>query len=204
MHAINTSVPQITTVFCGTCIIVTPDFISEVLHVPRVDRPDYPSHPHLTSISRDELTSLFCENTMLWGGTLNFSTTEFTKGPWFLNMVMTFVLTPWSHYSTIPKPRAHFLLSFMEGLSIDYPSHMIKSIIDYYHDTTTCDKLIFPSAIMRILTHKCITILPSPYFYVMGAISNESIRRSVAQLDIKRSWVEPSDAAPANLAAPSF
>ena len=76
MHAINTSVPQFTTVFCGTCIIVTPDFISEVLHVPRVDRPDYPSHPHLTSISRDELTSLFCENTMLWGGTLNFSTTD--------------------------------------------------------------------------------------------------------------------------------
>ena len=204
IHAIDTSMPRFTMVFRGTYIVVTSDFISEVLSVPRVDCLDYPSHPRLTSISRDELASLFCEKAMLWGGTLNFSTIEFTKGPWFLNMVMTFVLTPWSHYSTITKPRAHFLLSFMEGLSIDYPSHMIKSIIDYYHDTTTCDKLIFPSAIMRILTHKCITILPSPYFYVMGAISNESIRRSVAQLDIKRSWVEPSDAAPANLAAPSF
>ena len=97
IHAINTSVPQFTTVFHGTHIVVTLDFIFEVLHVPRVDRLDYPSCHRLSSISRDELTSLFCENAMLWGGTLNFSTTEFTKDPMILNMVMTFVLTPRSH-----------------------------------------------------------------------------------------------------------
>ena len=57
---------------------------------------------------------------MLWGGTLNFSITEFTKGLGILNMVMTFVLIPQSHYNTITKPRAHFLLSLMEGLSIDF------------------------------------------------------------------------------------
>ena len=121
MHAIDTFVPWFTTIFCGTRIIVTPDFISEVLCVPRVDHPDYPNHPHLTSISKDELTKLFCENAMLWGGILNFSTTEFTKGPRFLNMTMTY---------TIIELRACFLLSLMDGLSIDFPSHMIESIID--------------------------------------------------------------------------
>ena len=153
MHTIDTSVPQFTTVFYGIHIIVTLDFISEVLCVPRVDRPNYPSHPCLSSIFRDKLASLFCEKVMLWGGTLNFSTTKFTKGPRFLNMVMTFALTPWSHYNTITKPRAHFLLSLLEGLSIDFPSHMIESIIDCYRNTATRDKLIFFSAIMRILTH---------------------------------------------------
>ena len=129
MYAINTSMPRFTTVFRGTHIVVTPDFIFKVLHVPRVDHPDYPSHPRLTSISRDELASLFCEKVMLWGGTLNLSTNKFTKGPRFLNMVMIFVLTPQSHYNTITEPRARLLLSFMEGLFIDCPSHMIDSII---------------------------------------------------------------------------
>ena len=64
--------------------------------------------------------------------TLNFSIIEFAKCPRILNMVMTFILTPWSHYNTITEPHAHFLLSLMEGLSIDFPSHMIESIIDCY------------------------------------------------------------------------
>ena len=129
MYAIDTSVPRFTTVFRGTRIVVTPNFVSKVFHIPRVDHPDYPSHPRLTSISRDELASLFYEKAMLWGGTLNFSTNKFTKGPRFLNMVMIFILTPQSHYNTITEPRAHLLLSFMEGLFIDCPSHMIDSII---------------------------------------------------------------------------
>jgi len=97
MHAIDTSIPWFTTIFCGTHIIVIPELIFEVLHVPRVDRPDYPSHRRLSSISRDELTSLFYEKAMLWGGTLNFSTTKFSKDLQILNLVMTFVLTPRSH-----------------------------------------------------------------------------------------------------------
>ena len=129
MYAIDTSMPRFTTVFRGSHIVVTLDFVFKVLHVPRVDHPDYPSHPRLTSISRDELASLFCEKAMLWGGTLNLSTNKFTKGPRFLNMVMIFVLTPQSHYNTITEPRARLLLSFMEGLFIDCPSHMIDSII---------------------------------------------------------------------------
>ena len=42
MHATDTFVPQFTMVFCGTCIVVISDFISEALCVPRVDRPGLP------------------------------------------------------------------------------------------------------------------------------------------------------------------
>ena len=152
MHAIDTSVPRFTMVFRGTHIVVTLEFIFEVLHVPRVDHPDYPSHHRLNSISWDEMASLFCEKAMVWGETLNFSTNEFSKGPRILNMVMTFVLTPRSHYNTITEPYAHFLLSLTEDLSIDFPSHMIESMIDIYRDTATRYKLIFPLAITRILS----------------------------------------------------
>ena len=79
IHAIDTSVPQFIMVFCSARIIVTPDFISEVLRVPKVDLPYDPSHPHLSSISRDELASLFCEKAILWEGTFNFSTTKSLK-----------------------------------------------------------------------------------------------------------------------------
>ena len=68
-------------------------------------------------------------------------------------MVMTFVLHPLSHYNSITKSRARFLLSLLEGLSIDFPSHFILSLIDVYRDTVTYDKLIFPFAIMWILRH---------------------------------------------------
>ena len=64
MHAINIYVPRFTMVFRGTRIIATLELIFEVLHVPWVDHPNYPSHEHLSSISRDELTSLFCEKAM--------------------------------------------------------------------------------------------------------------------------------------------
>ena len=66
MHTIDTFVPQFTIIFCGTRIVVTPQLISKILHVPRVDCPNYPSHRCLSSISRDELASLFCEKAMLW------------------------------------------------------------------------------------------------------------------------------------------
>jgi len=93
------------------------------------------------------MASLFYEKAMVWGETLNFSTTEFAKGLRILDMVMTFVLTPRSYYNTITEPYAHFLLSHLEDLSIDFPSHMMESMIDIYRDTTTHDKLIFPLAI---------------------------------------------------------
>ena len=114
-------------------------------------------------------------------------------------MVMTFVLTPWSHYNIVTEPCARFLVSLMEDLSIDFPSHMIKSMIDCYRDTATRDKIIFPSAITCILSHVHITIPLSSHFYVMGAINKESIQRSDAQLAAKWPYVESTsiDAAPA-------
>ena len=53
IHGIDTSVPRFATMFRGTCILVTPDLISEVLHVPRVVHPDYPSCQRLRIVSKD-------------------------------------------------------------------------------------------------------------------------------------------------------
>ena len=100
-------------------------------------------------------------------------------------MVMTFVLHPLSHYNSITKPRARFLLSLLEGLTIDFLSYLILSLIDVYKDTTTRDKLIFPSAIMRILRHVSISYPESPHFSVMCAIDATTVRRSEAQLQPK-------------------
>ena len=66
-------------------------------------------------------------------------------------MVMTFVLHPLSNFNSITEPRARFLLSLLEYLTIDFPSHFILSIIDVHLDAAFHDKLIFPSAITRIL-----------------------------------------------------
>ena len=51
IHPINTFVPQFTMIFRGTHIVVTSELIFDVLYVPRVDRPNYPSHPCLRFIS---------------------------------------------------------------------------------------------------------------------------------------------------------
>ena len=61
MHGINTSVPCFVTTFKGTHIVVTPDLISEVLHVPKVAHSNYPGCEHLRTVFRDELLSHFCE-----------------------------------------------------------------------------------------------------------------------------------------------
>ena len=81
-------------------------------------------------------------------------------------MVMTFVLHPLSHYNSITEPRAQFLLSLIEDLTIDFPSHFILSLMDVYKDTTTHDKLIFPSAITRIIHHFSASYPESSYFNI--------------------------------------
>ena len=87
-----------------------------------------------------------------------------------MNMVMTFVLHPVSHYNSIIEHRARFLLSLIEHLTIDFPSHFILSIIDVYRDSTSCDKLIFLSAIKRILRHFFVPFPISDHFHIMCAI----------------------------------
>ena len=133
----------------GTRIVVTPDIIYEILQVPLVSHPDYPACPHLRTMSKDELLSLFCETPSSWGDRQNTSCSGFVKGPRFLNMVLTFVLHPLSHYNSITEPHARLLLSLIEDLSIDFPSHFILFLIDVYKDMATRDKFIFPSAITR-------------------------------------------------------
>ena len=138
MHGIDHSVPQL---------------ITDVLRVPRVEFPDYLGCERLWTVSKDELISAFCECPSKWGEHSFTYCSGFAKGPQFLNMVMTFVLHPLSHYNSITEPRARFFLSLIEHITIDFPSHFILSIIDVHLDLASRDKLIFPSAITRILRH---------------------------------------------------
>ena len=82
-------------------------------------------------------------------------------------MVMKFVLHPLSHYNSIIEPRARFLLSLLEDLSIDFPSAIIRRLMI---------SSFSPSAIMRIIHHFSISILNSHLFMVMGAIRATSVR----------------------------
>ena len=133
MNGIDRSVPLFFTCVQGTRIPVTPQLVVDVLRIPRIEFPDYPSCECLQTVSKDELMAAFY------------------KGPRFVNMVMTFVLHPLSHYNSITEPRARFLLSLLEHLTIDFPFHFILSIIDVHLDVASRDKLIFPFAITRIL-----------------------------------------------------
>ena len=96
-------------------------------------------------------------------------------------MVMTFVLHPLSHYNSITEPRARFLLSLLEHLTINFPFHFILSIIDVHLDSVSRDKLIFPSAITRILRHISIPFPSSNHFTIMCAIDYATVKRSEAQ-----------------------
>ena len=148
----------------------------------------------------------FCETPSIWGGKQNTPCSGFAKGLRFLDIVMTFVLTPLSHYNSITEPHARFLLSLLQDHTIDFLTYFITSILDVYQDTVTCDKLIFPSVITRILRHSSIPIPDSPYFTTMGAIDAGSVRRSKAQLLPKRPHVEstgPVASAVPSTSAPS-
>ena len=90
------------------CSAVTPQIVADVLGVPRVEFSDYPSYDRLKTVSKDELISAFCERPFKWGDRQFTYCLGFAKGPRFLNMVMTFVLHPLSHYNSITKPRADF------------------------------------------------------------------------------------------------
>ena len=94
-----------------------------------------------------------------------------------MNMVMTFVSHPLSHYNSIIEPRARFLVSLFEHLTIDFPSYFILSILDVYRNMATRDKLIFPSAITRILRH----------FSVMCAVDYATVKCSKAQFRSQQS-----------------
>ena len=169
MRRIDRSVPLFFTRVWGMHIPVTLQLVADVLHVPRIEFPDYPSYERLRTVSRDELMFSFCERPTAWGERLFTPCRPFAKGPRFMNMVMTFVLHPLSHYNSITEPRARFLLSFLDHLTIDFPSHFILSIIDVHLDLASRDKLIFPS-----------TITSSNHFTIMCAIDYATVKRSEA------------------------
>ena len=181
MHGFDYSVPYFITYVRGTCVVVTPDIVSEVLHVPRVVHPDYLGCDHLRTVSKDKLSSHFCETPSSQGDRQNTPYSGFAKGLRFLNMVMIFVFHPLSHYNSITEPCTRFLLSLLDGLTIDFP-YCILSFIDVYKDTTTRNKLIFPSAIIRLLCHFSVSYPESPHFSVMYAIDAITVRQSKAQL----------------------
>ena len=158
--------------------MVSPDIVSKVLHILGVAHPDYPGCDRLKTMSKEKLMSTFCERPSNWGDRQFTLCSAFAKGPRFMNMVMTFVLHPLSHYNSITEPRARFLLSLLEHLTIDFLSHFILSIIDVFRDTVTRDKLIFPSAITRILSHFSVPFPISNHFHVMCAIEAATIKWS--------------------------
>ena len=124
MHGIDSSVPLFHTCIRGMCIFVTLELVSDVLHVSRVEHLDYPRCECLRTVSKDEMFSAFCERPSDWGDRRFTPCKAFAKGPKFLNMVMTFVLHPLSHYNSITEPRARFLLSLLEHLTIVFPTHL--------------------------------------------------------------------------------
>ena len=103
MHGFDSSIPRFLTSIRGICIVVTPELISNVLHV---SHPDYPGYPHLRIVSKDELISLLCETPSSWGDCQNTPCSGFAKGLRFLNMMMTFVLHLLAHYNSIIESRA--------------------------------------------------------------------------------------------------
>ena len=143
--------------------------------------------------------SSFCERPTTWGERLFTPCQPFANGPRFMNMVMKFVLHPLSHYNSITEPRARFLLSLLEHLTIDFPSHFILSIIDVHLDSASRDKLIFPSVITRILCHFSVPFPSSDHFSIMYAINYDTIKRSKAQFRSRQT----DSAAPFSRSAPS-
>ena len=61
MHGIDRSIPLFFTCVRGTGILVTLQLVADVLRVPRVEFPNYPSYECLRTVSKDELKSTFCE-----------------------------------------------------------------------------------------------------------------------------------------------
>ena len=97
------------------------------------------------------------------------------------------------------------MLSLLEHLTIDFPYYFVLSLINVYKDATTRDKLIFPLAITRILLHFSIPFLVSDHFHVMYAIDAATVKRSEAQLCLRRSGtvIPSASTAPSTFASSS-
>ena len=61
MHGIDRSVPLFFTHVWGTRIPITPQLVADVLRVPRIEFLDYLGCERLSTVSKDELMTAFCE-----------------------------------------------------------------------------------------------------------------------------------------------
>ena len=80
MHEFDYSVPLFVTRVQGTRIVVILNIVFDVLHVPRIAHPDYPSCDRLRTVSKDELISSFCKRLSDWGDRQFTPCTAFAKG----------------------------------------------------------------------------------------------------------------------------
>ena len=67
MHGFDYSVPHFITRVRSTRMVVTPDLIFEVLHIPKVEFANYPSCKSLRTVSKNKVTSRFRETYSSWG-----------------------------------------------------------------------------------------------------------------------------------------
>ena len=81
MHGFDFLVPLFHTCVRGMRIVITPELVSNVLRVSRVEFPDYLSCEHLRTMSKDELKFAFCEYPFDWGEHQFTYCLDFTKGP---------------------------------------------------------------------------------------------------------------------------
>ena len=65
MHGLDRSVPLFFTHVRGTRILVTPQLVADVLHVLRIEFPDYPSCEHLRKMSGMSSCLLFMSALLL-------------------------------------------------------------------------------------------------------------------------------------------
>ena len=84
------------------------------------------------------------------------------------------------------------MLSLLEHLTIDFPSHFILSIIDVHLDSASHNKLIFPSIIARILCHFSVPFPASDPFSFMCAIDYAIVKHSKAQFRSRQTDSAPS------------
>ena len=61
MHEFDLLVPLFITRIQDMRIVVTPDIVSDVLRVPKIEHPNCPGCDYLKTVSKDELISSFCE-----------------------------------------------------------------------------------------------------------------------------------------------
>ena len=66
MHGFDFSVPHFISRIRGTRIVVTPEIVSDVLRVPKVEFLDYLGYDRLKIVSKDKLISSFCKRPSDW------------------------------------------------------------------------------------------------------------------------------------------